>query len=80
MTTVVDPRSNADSGPRAKMFAIVKLNGVPIRSFGIPVKLSETPGSVRAVPDEFGESTRFILREAGYSKVQIDRFFADGVV
>lgn len=55
-------------------------NGAPIRSFGIPVKLSETPGSVRAVPDEFGESTRSILRETGYSKVQIDRFIADGVV
>ncbi len=55
-------------------------NGTPIRSFGIPVKLSETPGSIRTVPDEFGQSTRVILREAGYSKVQIDRFFADGVV
>ena len=55
-------------------------NGASIRSFGIPVKLSETPGSVRTMPDEFGESTRNILEETGYSKEQIDCFFADGVV
>ena len=47
---------------------------------GIPVKLSRTPGSVRTLPPEFGESSRDVLREAGYSEPEVDRLIRDGVV
>ena len=49
-------------------------------SFGIPVKLSATPGSFRTVPDEFGESTRDILLETGYTEEQVESFFSVGIV
>jgi len=32
------------------------------------------------VPDEFGESTRDILLETGYSEEQVESFFSDGIV
>jgi len=48
--------------------------------FGIPVKLSETPGSLRTVPGTFGEQTREILEELGYSAEQIETFLANGVL
>ena len=47
---------------------------------GIPVKLSRTPGSVRALPPLFGESSREVLREAGYSEPEIAELVAAGVV
>ncbi|MCP3926623.1 MAG: CoA transferase [Desulfobacterales bacterium] len=49
-------------------------DGSTKKALGIPVKLSETPGSVRTPPDSFGESSRDILRELGYSNDEIDKF------
>ncbi|MDY6831416.1 MAG: CaiB/BaiF CoA-transferase family protein [Thermodesulfobacteriota bacterium] len=50
------------------------------KTIGVPVKLSDTPGRVRTVPDEFGQSTVAVLGELGYTKEQIETFFKDGVV
>ena len=47
---------------------------------GIPVKLDETPGSIRTPPSEFGEDTRAVLEETGYSEEEINRFFDEGAV
>ncbi|MCP5106812.1 MAG: CoA transferase, partial [bacterium] len=40
-------------------------DGKTSKAFGVPVKLSETPGTLRTPPVEFGESTPEILRELG---------------
>jgi len=48
-------------------------------ALGIPVKLSDTPGSVRTPPDTFGESTSDILQNLGYSKKEIKNFSDKGV-
>jgi crotonobetainyl-CoA:carnitine CoA-transferase CaiB-like acyl-CoA transferase len=49
-------------------------------TFGIPVKLGETPGSLRTPPAGFGEHTRNILLEMGYGEGQIREFFETGIV
>lgn len=54
-------------------------NGKIAKTFGIPVKLSETPGTIGTEPDVFGGSTQDILREMGYSKEQIDEFANKGI-
>jgi crotonobetainyl-CoA:carnitine CoA-transferase CaiB-like acyl-CoA transferase len=54
--------------------------GEPVRALGIPVKLSDTPGSIRTGPVGFGESTEKVLYELGYSKKDIEEFFEKGVV
>ena len=46
-------------------------DGKSSKALGVPVKLSETPGSVRTPPVDFGESTAAILEELGYSKEEI---------
>lgn len=51
-------------------------DGGKIPAIGIPVKLSETPGSIRSAPVDFGENTIAILRELGYTEKQI-KIFAD---
>ena len=50
-----------------------------ITTIGVPVKLSETPGSVRTPPVDFGESTAAILQELGYTEDQIKEFADKGV-
>jgi len=54
--------------------------GKPAATLGVPVKLSETPGSVRTPAPGFGESTRDILKDLGYSDTQIDSFSENGVM
>jgi crotonobetainyl-CoA:carnitine CoA-transferase CaiB-like acyl-CoA transferase len=49
-------------------------------ALGIPIKLSDTPGSLRTPPVEFGESTRKILEELGYTEAEADHFFENGAV
>ena len=55
-------------------------SGEPETVLGIPVKLSDTPGSVRKASVGFGESTRKILGELGYADDQIEEFFEKGII
>ena len=48
--------------------------GNPVKTLGVPVKLSKTPGSIRSAPVSFGASTIAILRELGYSDEAIADF------
>ncbi len=50
------------------------------KSFGIPVKLSRTPGKIRSAPQPFGSATNDVLSELGYSADQIASFYRDGAV
>jgi crotonobetainyl-CoA:carnitine CoA-transferase CaiB-like acyl-CoA transferase len=43
-------------------------DGKKTLAIGVPVKLSETPGSISTPPVAFGENTEAILKELGYSK------------
>ena len=47
---------------------------------GMPIKLSRTPGSYRSAPDDFGESTKGILEEIGYSENEISDLVQKGVI
>ena len=49
-------------------------------AIGVPVKLSDTPGSVRTAADDFGESTPAILKELGYSEKEIKKFAETDVI
>ncbi len=48
--------------------------------FGVSVKLSRTPGTVRTPAVGFGESTVSILREIGYAENDIAAFQKNGIV
>jgi len=47
---------------------------------GTPIKLSDTPGSLRTPAPGFGEDTRDILSELGYSTVEIDALVEKDIV
>ena len=52
----------------------------PVKTLGLPVKFSETPGAVLHGAPVFGEHTREILAEAGFSDEDIGRLFTEGAV
>jgi crotonobetainyl-CoA:carnitine CoA-transferase CaiB-like acyl-CoA transferase len=51
-----------------------------LRQLGIPVKLSDAPGSLRRPPPRLGEHTDPILGELGYTDDQIDALRTSGIV
>ena len=55
-------------------------DGTPTPTLGVPVKLSDTPGSVRTSPAGFGASTREILKGLGYSDADIESLSKEGVI
>jgi crotonobetainyl-CoA:carnitine CoA-transferase CaiB-like acyl-CoA transferase len=64
---------------REMVVDIRQKNRGKITTLGVPVKLSETPGTVRTPPVDFGESTVSILQELGYTEDQIKAFADKGV-
>jgi len=63
------------------MVSKVKDNkGKSVKVLGIPIKLSDTPGSIRTAPVSFGESSKNILEELGYAKGEIEELIEKGVV
>ena len=50
------------------------------RGFGLPIKLSRTPGAIRRDPPRFGEHGREVLAEFGFSQAEIDSLAASGIL
>ena len=48
--------------------------------FGIPVKLSDTPGQIKTSGIQFGQSTNKILNELGYSDLDIQRMRQNNII
>ena len=51
-----------------------------IKNIGVPVKLSETPGSVRSPSPLLGQHTDGVLSDMGYSEDEIAALRAAGVI
>ena len=50
-----------------------------VKVLGLPVKFSATPGGPRNPASTYGENTRAILGELGYSAAEIDGFVEKGI-
>jgi crotonobetainyl-CoA:carnitine CoA-transferase CaiB-like acyl-CoA transferase len=49
-----------------------------VQSIGLPIKFSATPGGVQHAAPVFGQHTRDVLAEAGYTDKEIDALIAEG--
>jgi crotonobetainyl-CoA:carnitine CoA-transferase CaiB-like acyl-CoA transferase len=49
-----------------------------VQTIGLPVKFSATPGAVVTPAPLFGQHTREVLTEAGFSAAEVDALFAEG--
>lgn len=52
----------------------------PVKTIGLPIKFSETPGKVRSGAPVYGEHTREVLSEYGFDDQQIAAFEKEGAV
>ena len=63
-----------------KMIVDVEIENRKNLLIGIPIKLSETPGEIRATFPNHGEHTSEILMKVGYSKKEIKAMAAMSIV
>jgi crotonobetainyl-CoA:carnitine CoA-transferase CaiB-like acyl-CoA transferase len=52
----------------------------PVKTLGLPVKFSDTPGGVRTGAAVYGQHTRDVLREYGFTATEIDGLLAEGAI
>jgi crotonobetainyl-CoA:carnitine CoA-transferase CaiB-like acyl-CoA transferase len=52
----------------------------PVRTIGLPVKFSDTPGAVARGAPVYGQHTREVLREHGFADAEIDALLAEGAI
>jgi len=52
----------------------------PTKAIGLPIKFSETPGGVHGPAPLFGQHTRDVLRDNGYSHAEIENLEARGAI
>jgi len=51
-----------------------------VKAIGLPIKFSDTPGCVRRAAPLFGQDTREVLREHGFSDVEIEQLADQGAI
>ena len=74
--TLADPQLHA----RGMIERVEHAAEKALRLLGIPVKLSDTPGSVRSAPPLLGEHSASVLRELGFGDEEIARMRDEGVI
>jgi crotonobetainyl-CoA:carnitine CoA-transferase CaiB-like acyl-CoA transferase len=52
----------------------------PVKTLGLPIKFSDTPGKVRKAAPLFGEDTYAVLREYGFAEDEIAAMERDGAI
>jgi crotonobetainyl-CoA:carnitine CoA-transferase CaiB-like acyl-CoA transferase len=65
---------------RETVVEIEDKDGKKSKTIGVTVKLSDTPGTIRTPPVDFGESTAKILQKMGYTEEEFKEFEEKGVV
>jgi len=76
LQALADPQTLA----RDMVVAVEHATLGPVKTIGLPVKFSATPGKVRGGAPLYGEHTREVLREAGFEDGEIDAFEREGAI
>jgi crotonobetainyl-CoA:carnitine CoA-transferase CaiB-like acyl-CoA transferase len=52
----------------------------PVRTLGLPVKFSDTPGKVATGAPLYGQHTHEVLRQHGFAEDEIEGLLAEGAI
>jgi crotonobetainyl-CoA:carnitine CoA-transferase CaiB-like acyl-CoA transferase len=52
----------------------------PVRTIGLPVKFSDTPGEVAHGAPSYGQHTKDVLRQCGFAEAEIDALQSEGAI
>jgi len=80
MLDVVQMHANPQVQARDMVVEVPHKRLGKVKTIGAAVKFSETPSGVQRGAPVFGEHTREVLREYGYTDAQVDALVAAGVV
>jgi crotonobetainyl-CoA:carnitine CoA-transferase CaiB-like acyl-CoA transferase len=74
------PQMHADPQALAREMVVTQQHPVAgeVKTLGLPVKFSRTPGGPKRPATVYGQYTREILTDAGFSDAEIDGFIAAG--
>jgi crotonobetainyl-CoA:carnitine CoA-transferase CaiB-like acyl-CoA transferase len=72
----IDPQTLA----REMVVAVEHSRLGSVKTLGLPVKFSATPGKVCTGAPLYGEHTRQVLHECGFDEQQIDDFEKEGAI
>jgi crotonobetainyl-CoA:carnitine CoA-transferase CaiB-like acyl-CoA transferase len=59
---------------------VVEDASIGFRTVGSPIRMSRTPPALHQRPARFGEHSRAVLREAGFTDAEIDALIAGKVL
>jgi crotonobetainyl-CoA:carnitine CoA-transferase CaiB-like acyl-CoA transferase len=71
-----DPQTLA----RGMVAAVEHPRAGTVRTLGLPVKFSQTPGAVATAAPLLGQHSREVLAEYGYAEGEIERLIREGAV
>ena len=77
---VPDVMSDPQVGARRMIEAVEHATLGQLSVLGVPIKLSDTPGTVRTAPPTLGQHTAQVLRELDFSTAAIEQFRQRGVI
>src|SRR6516162_10018268 len=76
LEALADPQTRA----RSMVVEVEHSTLGPVKTLGLPVKFSRTPGKVRTGAPIYGEHTRAVLREYGFGEAEIAALEQEGAV
>jgi crotonobetainyl-CoA:carnitine CoA-transferase CaiB-like acyl-CoA transferase len=80
VNTVAEALTHPQIRAREMVMELTHPDYGPLKLLGIPVRMSDTPGSLRTAPPRYGEHSRTILRELGFNEGAIDTLVTSKVI
>jgi crotonobetainyl-CoA:carnitine CoA-transferase CaiB-like acyl-CoA transferase len=71
INTVAEIMEDPQMKAREMVYELIHPEYGPLRMLGIPIKLSDTPGSLETAPPRFGQHNREVLSKLGYDDAAI---------
>jgi crotonobetainyl-CoA:carnitine CoA-transferase CaiB-like acyl-CoA transferase len=78
--SVTEMHANPQAQAREMVVETTHPKAGPTKAIGLPIKLSDTPGGIRRPAPSFGQHTREVLLEAGYSEAVVEALAKEGAI